>query len=80
MEMETRRAAAEADRAAAETRLAAAETERRAVEIEDAARLSPRERAVRRVARMILAAGADADHRPDGRGCHPIRMLRKPRP
>jgi hypothetical protein len=50
--------AAEAERAAAETRRAAAEIERRAVEIEDAAKLSPRERAVRKVARMALAAGA----------------------
>ncbi|WFB88351.1 MULTISPECIES: DUF2637 domain-containing protein [Streptomyces] len=50
--------AAETERAAAETRRAAAEIERRAVEIEDAARLSPRERAVRKVARMALAAGA----------------------
>ncbi|MFD5572751.1 DUF2637 domain-containing protein [Streptomyces cadmiisoli] len=49
--------AAEADRAAAETRRAAAEVERRAVEIEDTAKLSPRERAVRKVARMALAAG-----------------------
>lgn len=42
-------------------RLAAAEIERRAVEIEDTAKLTPRERAVRKVARMILAAGGDAD-------------------
>ncbi|WP_121711931.1 DUF2637 domain-containing protein [Streptomyces sp. E5N91] len=53
--------AAEAERAAAETRRAAAEIERRAVEAEDVAKLKPRERAVRRVARMILAAGGAAD-------------------
>ncbi|MFF1511873.1 DUF2637 domain-containing protein [Streptomyces sp. NPDC058326] len=50
----SREAAAEADRRAAETRRAAAEIERRAVEAEDAAKLSPRERAVRKVARLIL--------------------------
>ncbi|MEU7151223.1 DUF2637 domain-containing protein [Streptomyces sp. NPDC039022] len=55
---------AEAEKAAAETRRAAAETERRAVEAEDIAKLKPRERAVRRVARMILAAGGDADRLP----------------
>ncbi|MFD5101788.1 DUF2637 domain-containing protein [Streptomyces albidochromogenes] len=49
--------AAEADRAAAETRRVAAEIERRAVEAEDVAKLKPRERAVRKVARMALAAG-----------------------
>ncbi|MBQ0867388.1 DUF2637 domain-containing protein [Streptomyces sp. RK75] len=53
-----RRREAEAEKAAAETRLAAAEIERRAVEIEDAAKLTPRERAVRKVARMALTAGA----------------------
>ncbi|WP_128380350.1 DUF2637 domain-containing protein [Streptomyces cavernae] len=53
--------AAEAAKAAAETRLAAAEVERRAIEIEDDARLSPRERAVRKVARMVIAAGGNAD-------------------
>lgn len=52
---------AETEFRAAEKRLAAAEIERRAVEIEDAAKLTPRERAVRKVARMILAAGGDAD-------------------
>ncbi|WP_436732548.1 DUF2637 domain-containing protein [Streptomyces sp. URMC 125] len=58
-------AAAEAEKAAAETRLAAAEIERRAVEAEDAARLKPRERAVRKVARMILTtAGGEADRLP----------------
>ncbi|MFJ1847076.1 DUF2637 domain-containing protein [Streptomyces sp. NPDC088146] len=56
--------AAEAERAAAETRRAAAEVERRAVEAEDVAKLKPRERAVRRVARMILVAGGDADRLP----------------
>ncbi|MFF9090469.1 DUF2637 domain-containing protein [Streptomyces sp. NPDC014991] len=56
--------AAEAERAAAETRRAAAEIERRAVEAEDVAKLKPRERAVRRVARMILGAGGDADRLP----------------
>ncbi|GGM19875.1 hypothetical protein GCM10010129_75240 [Streptomyces fumigatiscleroticus] len=56
--------AAEAERAAAETRRAAAEIEQRAVEAEDVAKLKPRERAVRRVARMILAAGGDADRLP----------------
>ncbi|MFE1442953.1 DUF2637 domain-containing protein [Streptomyces sp. NPDC058739] len=50
---------AETEYAAAETRLAAAELERRAIEIEDAAKLSPRERAVRKVARMALTAGAE---------------------
>ncbi|MEU3050110.1 DUF2637 domain-containing protein [Streptomyces sp. NPDC006984] len=54
----SREAAAEADRRAAETRRAAAEIERRAVEAEDAAKLSPRERAVRKVARMILGTEA----------------------
>lgn len=51
-------AAAEAEKRAAETRQTAAETERRAVEIEDVAKLTPRERAVRKVVRMALAAGA----------------------
>ncbi|MDV9189784.1 DUF2637 domain-containing protein [Streptomyces sp. SR27] len=50
--------AAEAERAAAETRRVAAEIERCAVEAEDAAKLSPRERAVRKVARMILTSAA----------------------
>jgi hypothetical protein len=50
--------AAEAERAAAETRRVAAEIERRAVEAEDAAKLSPRERAVRKVARMIFTSAA----------------------
>ncbi|MFF9870164.1 DUF2637 domain-containing protein [Streptomyces sp. NPDC013953] len=50
--------AAEAEKAAAEIRRAAAEVERRAVEAEDVAKLSPRERAVRRVARMVLGTAA----------------------
>ncbi|MGW3747141.1 DUF2637 domain-containing protein [Streptomyces sp. NPDC005146] len=59
------KAAAEAEMAAAETRLAAAEIERSAVETEDAAKLTPRERAVRKVARMILtAASGEADQLP----------------
>jgi hypothetical protein len=48
-------AAAEAAQRAAEARLAVAEIERRAVEAEDVAKLKPRERAARKVARMILA-------------------------
>ncbi|MDH6107883.1 hypothetical protein P3T36_006342 [Kitasatospora sp. MAP12-15] len=57
----SRRDAAEAARAAAETRRAAAEIERLAVEAEDIAKLKPRERAVRKVARMILALADDAE-------------------
>ncbi|MFI6881151.1 DUF2637 domain-containing protein [Streptomyces sp. NPDC050400] len=53
-----RERAAESAKAAAEKRLAAAEIEARAVEMEDAAKASPRERAVRKVARMALEAGA----------------------
>ncbi|WP_432101223.1 DUF2637 domain-containing protein [Streptomyces sp. WAC 04229] len=61
-----RKREAETEYAAAERRLAAAEVERAAVEIEDAAKLTPRERAVRKVARMAFAAdavfvGLDAD-------------------
>lgn len=56
-----RNEAAEAQKAAAETRLAAAEIERRAVEMEDIARLQPRERSVRKVARMATAAGLNPD-------------------
>ncbi|MGV9342864.1 DUF2637 domain-containing protein [Streptomyces sp. NPDC003688] len=56
-----RKREAETEYAAAETRLAAAEIERRAVEIEDTAKLTSRERAVRRVARMLLVAGGDGD-------------------
>ncbi|WP_405546452.1 DUF2637 domain-containing protein (plasmid) [Streptomyces goshikiensis] len=48
----------EAERAAAEMRRLAAEIEQRAVEAEDVAKLSPRERAVRKVARMILGTEA----------------------
>ncbi|MFI9311575.1 DUF2637 domain-containing protein [Streptomyces triculaminicus] len=59
---QSKKAVAEAERVAAETRLAAAEIERRAVEAEDAAKLTPRQRAVRKVARMILAAGDDTTH------------------
>ncbi|MFE6727835.1 DUF2637 domain-containing protein [Streptomyces californicus] len=55
-----RKAAAETAKAAAETRRVAAEIERRAVEIEDEAKLNPRERAVRKVARLALTAGAAA--------------------
>nr|WP_014696939.1 DUF2637 domain-containing protein [Streptomyces sp. FR1]AFI44042.1 integral membrane protein [Streptomyces sp. FR1] len=50
--------AAEAKKRAAEARARAAEVELRAVEAEDAARLSGRERAVRKVARMALAQTA----------------------
>ncbi|MFD7135167.1 DUF2637 domain-containing protein [Streptomyces sp. NPDC059894] len=53
-----RKREAETEYAAAERRLAAAEVERRAVETEDVAKLMPRERAVRKVARMAFAAGA----------------------
>ncbi|MEU5137505.1 DUF2637 domain-containing protein [Streptomyces californicus] len=59
-----RKAAAETARAAAETRRAAAEIERAAVEAEDIARLKPRERGLRKVARMILAVGGDAERLP----------------
>lgn len=47
--------AAEAEQRASEARRRTAEAERATVEAEDAARLSPRERSVRRTARMILA-------------------------
>lgn len=58
-------AAAEARQRAAEARRRAAEVERRAVEAEDELRLSPKERAVRRVARMVLAeAGGDVERLP----------------
>jgi preprotein translocase subunit Sss1 len=53
--------AAEAEHAAAEARLAAAEVEQRAVEIEDEAKLTSRQRAVRKVARLALAAGLVPD-------------------
>ncbi|MFD8954612.1 DUF2637 domain-containing protein [Streptomyces xanthophaeus] len=55
--------AAEAAERASQARLRAAEIERAAVEAEDAARLTPRERSVRRTARMILA---DANGDPEG--------------
>lgn len=61
---QAQKAAAEAERAAAETRRAAAEIERRAVEAEDVAKLKPRERAVRKVARMILAVDGVAERLP----------------
>ncbi|MEU5097618.1 DUF2637 domain-containing protein [Streptomyces sp. NPDC020996] len=50
--------AAEAKKRAAEARAAAAEIELRAVEAEDAARLSPKERTVRKVARLALTRHA----------------------
>lgn len=59
-----RKAAAETAKAASETRLAASEIERRAIEAEDIARLKPRERGLRKVARMILAVGGDAEGLP----------------
>ncbi|GAA3245005.1 DUF2637 domain-containing protein [Streptomyces lavendulae] len=59
-EAEALQAAAEAQEAAAVTRARAAEIERRAVEVEDEAQLGKRERAVRKVARMVLAE-ADGD-------------------
>ncbi|MFJ6000337.1 DUF2637 domain-containing protein [Streptomyces sp. NPDC092370] len=52
---------AETEYRAAQARLAAAEIEQRAAEIEDEAKLTRRERAVRRVARMALAAGLVPD-------------------
>lgn len=57
--------AAEAKQRAAEARARAAETELRAVEAEDAARLTPRERTARKVARMVLTqAGGQVDQLP----------------
>uniref|UniRef100_UPI002F90E8B4 DUF2637 domain-containing protein n=1 Tax=Streptomyces sp. NBC_01562 TaxID=2975879 RepID=UPI002F90E8B4 len=53
--------AAEAERAAAETRRAVAEIDARAAEADAAAKLTPRQRSVRRVARMALAAGLVPD-------------------
>jgi len=50
--------AAEAKKRAAETRAAAAEMELRAVEAEDAARLTSKERAARKVARIVLTQHA----------------------
>jgi hypothetical protein len=61
---QAQKAAAETEKAAAETRRAAAEIERRAVEAEDVAKLKPRERAVRKVARMILAVDGVAERLP----------------
>ncbi|MFJ3658304.1 DUF2637 domain-containing protein [Streptomyces nigra] len=52
-----RQAEAEAQKQASEARLRAAEAEQRAVEIEDTAKMSPRERAVRKVARLAVRAG-----------------------
>lgn len=63
--------AAEARARALEARAREAEAERRALEAEDAARLSPRERTIRRTARMMLAAGAAAD--PEGLPLEAIR-------
>ncbi|SFM01742.1 DUF2637 domain-containing protein [Streptomyces pini] len=65
-EAEAARERAEADAAEARARASkarqhAAEAERHALEAEDVARLSPRERSIRRTARMMLAAGAAAD-------------------
>ncbi|MFD6243480.1 MULTISPECIES: DUF2637 domain-containing protein [Streptomyces] len=61
---EARRDAAEADRAEAEARRDTAEAERRVVEAEDELALSSRDRKIRRVARMILAAGGSAENLP----------------
>lgn len=61
----SKRDAAEAAAGELETRARVAEIELRAVEMEDAARLSPKDRTIRRVARMVLArAGGDADGLP----------------
>ncbi|MFJ2964238.1 DUF2637 domain-containing protein [Streptomyces collinus] len=55
----------EAKQRAAEARARAAEVELRAVEAEDAARLTPRERTARKVARMVLTqAGGQVDQLP----------------
>ncbi|MBA3556138.1 MAG: hypothetical protein H0W29_15455, partial [Gemmatimonadales bacterium] len=56
---EAKAGAAEADKRAAEARDAAAQITRRAVEAEDFANMTQRQRRVRVVARMILAASAD---------------------
>ncbi|RST24962.1 DUF2637 domain-containing protein [Streptomyces sp. WAC04770] len=53
--------AAEAKKRAAEARLAAAQIARRAVEAEDIANLTPKQRRVRFVARMLIAAGHSGD-------------------
>ncbi|MGW7330144.1 DUF2637 domain-containing protein [Streptomyces sp. NPDC054840] len=55
------RAAAEAERAAEAARYETAMVEARAQQAEDYARLTPRERSERQVARMILAAGGDPE-------------------
>ncbi|MTE22611.1 DUF2637 domain-containing protein [Streptomyces sp. TRM43335] len=58
-------AAAEARQRAVEATARALEIERRAVETEDELRLSPTERAARKVARLVLAeAGGDAERLP----------------
>ncbi|MDX3540789.1 hypothetical protein PV721_42210 [Streptomyces sp. MB09-01] len=56
-----RQAAAEAARAAAAARYETAMVEARVQQAEDYARLTPRERSERQVARMILAAGGDPE-------------------
>ncbi|MFC9954268.1 DUF2637 domain-containing protein, partial [Streptomyces prasinus] len=62
---EDQQRAAEADRAAAEAHRRAVEAERAAVEAEDEVSLTPRDRKVRKVARMILAeGGGHAEHLP----------------
>ncbi|MFF8775497.1 DUF2637 domain-containing protein [Kitasatospora sp. NPDC015120] len=58
-------AAAEAAKRAAVARALAAEAELRALDAEDTARLTPRERAARKVARMILAEAEQRGTRPD---------------
>ncbi|MFD5493370.1 DUF2637 domain-containing protein, partial [Streptomyces sp. NPDC127091] len=59
------RDAAEAVQAEAEARRRAAEAERRAVEAEDELNLTPRDRKVRKVARLILTeGGGHAEHLP----------------
>ncbi|MGA4803583.1 DUF2637 domain-containing protein [Streptomyces lavendulocolor] len=55
---------AAAEARAAEHRLRAAELERRAVELEDEARLSQRERAVRKLARLVLEHAGDVEALP----------------
>ncbi|WP_327075671.1 hypothetical protein OG196_44055 (plasmid) [Kitasatospora purpeofusca] len=58
------RQAAQDTEAEAQARLRAAEAERLAIAAEDEARLTPKDRATRKVARMILAATPDG-HTPD---------------
>jgi len=55
--VEAERAAAETQAAVLETQARVAEAELRALEAEDTAKLTPTERAARKVARMILATG-----------------------